>query len=226
LPEAGNGTPPSEVATLSGKPNPTSPAAGEQRIAFADLLKAQPNPNAPEITFGTAEASRADSAGDMILLAEASREAGPGSPSAPAGGPVIRATPLPLLALEIGMQAVRGNTQFTLKLDPEDLGSVEIRLDIARNGEVSAHCIAERTETLNLLRREAQNLQQALEQAGLKTSSEGLGFSLRGEGESPREGREAPRQRQDGSEDAPAAPPEPQMLRRILVQQSQLDRLI
>jgi len=53
-----------------------------------------------------------------------------------------------------------------------------VRLDVDRDGHVSSRLIVERSETLDLLRRDAPALERALQSAGLKTEG-GLEFSLR-----------------------------------------------
>jgi len=48
-----------------------------------------------------------------------------------------------------------------------------------RQGQVTSHLIADRPDTLDLLRRDASGLERALQDAGLKTAGDGLQFSLR-----------------------------------------------
>ena len=54
-----------------------------------------------------------------------------------------------------------------------------MRLDVDSKGQVTSHLTVDKPETLDLLRRDAPQLQQALEDAGLKTGDSGLQFSLR-----------------------------------------------
>jgi flagellar hook-length control protein FliK len=139
----------------------------------------------------------------------------------------IRPTPMQMLPIEIGMQAVRGVTSFQIRLDPAELGRVDVRLDIKENGEVNASLVVDRVETLQMLRRDASTLQQAFEQAGLKQSPDGLNFSLRGEGQQGH-------QQERGQQGRPAAGVEdigmPQMgelvMRRALISNSSLDLMI
>lgn len=151
-------------------------------------------------------------------------------PAAASGGQdarQIRPTPMQMLPIEIGMQAVRGVTSFQIRLDPAELGRVDVRLDIKENGEVNASLVVDRVETLQMLRRDASTLQQAFEQAGLKQSPDGLNFSLRGEGQQGH-------QHERGQQGRPAAGVEdigmPQMgelvMRRALISNSSLDLMI
>lgn len=96
---------------------------------------------------------------------------------------VQRPTPLQMLPIEIGMQAVRGVSNFQIRLDPAELGRVDVHLQISDDGEINASLVVDRVETLQMLKRDASTLQYAFEQAGLRQSADGLSFSLRGEGQ-------------------------------------------
>jgi chemotaxis protein MotD len=54
-----------------------------------------------------------------------------------------------------------------------------VRLDVDRDGNVITHMVADRTDTLDLLRKDTSGLERALQDAGLKTSDNSLQFSLR-----------------------------------------------
>jgi flagellar hook-length control protein FliK len=87
--------------------------------------------------------------------------------------------PLSGLALEIAASARNGKSSFEIRLDPADLGRIDVRIDVDRNGQVTSHLTVEKPETLSMLRQDAPQLQQALDDAGFKTGSDGLQFSLR-----------------------------------------------
>ncbi len=87
--------------------------------------------------------------------------------------------PLNSLAVNIAQQAQAGAKRFDIRLDPPELGRLEIRLDVARDGRATAHLVVERAETLDLLQRDARSLERALQNAGLETSKDGLTFSLK-----------------------------------------------
>ena len=89
------------------------------------------------------------------------------------------AVPLSGLAIEIASSVQSGKTRFEVRLDPADLGRIDVRIDVDRNGQVTSHLTVEKPETLSMLRQDAPQLQQALNDAGLKTGSGGLQFSLR-----------------------------------------------
>jgi len=111
----------------------------------------------------------------------------------PPPAPMTLAAPAPLaaqsppvpiagVAIEIATQAQSGKNHFEIRLDPPELGRIDVRLDVDSDGHVTSHLIADRSDTLNLLRNDAPGLQRALEDAGLKTSDNGLQFSLRDQG--------------------------------------------
>jgi flagellar hook-length control protein FliK len=89
------------------------------------------------------------------------------------------AVPLAALAIEIAARAKTEGNRFEIRLDPPELGRVDVRLDIDRSGQVTSRLLVERVETLDALRRDAGDLERALQQAGLKTADNGLQFALR-----------------------------------------------
>src|SRR4029077_1294782 len=92
--------------------------------------------------------------------------------SAATGG----AVPLSGLAVEIAASVKSGKTSFDIRLDPADLGRIDVRIDVDRNGQVTSHLTVEKPETLSMLQQDAPQLQRALDDAGLKTGSGGLQF--------------------------------------------------
>jgi flagellar hook-length control protein FliK len=89
------------------------------------------------------------------------------------------AIPLSGVAVAIAAKAADGNNHFDIRLDPPELGRVEVRLNVDKDGNVTTHMIADRSDTLDLLRRDSSGLERALQDAGLKTADNGLQFSLR-----------------------------------------------
>ena len=75
--------------------------------------------------------------------------------------------------------------RISIQLRPEELGRVEVRLEVSQNGRVSATIIADRPEALDLLRNDSRNLERALQEAGLETHSGDLNFNLRDHDEKP-----------------------------------------
>ena len=89
------------------------------------------------------------------------------------------AVPINAVPIEIAAAARAGKTRFDISLDPLDLGRIDVRINVDRHGNVTSHLTVEKPETLQLLRQDAPQLQRALDDAGLKSGSNGLSFSLR-----------------------------------------------
>jgi flagellar hook-length control protein FliK len=118
---------------------------------------------------------------------------------APLSVAVATNAPVPLsgLAIEIAASVKSGKSSFEIRLDPADLGRIDVRIDVDRNGQVTSHLTVEKPETLSMLRQDAPQLQQALDDAGFKTADGGLQFSLRDQSSSGQNsGNETPRNAQ------------------------------
>lgn len=100
---------------------------------------------------------------------------GPASPNTPH-------VPVSALAVHIAQQFKNGARRFDIRLDPPELGRIDVRLDVSRDGQVTTHLVVERSETLDLLQRDARQLERALQDAGLDTSKDGMKFSLKDKG--------------------------------------------
>ena len=109
---------------------------------------------------------------------------------APLSVAVATNAPVPLsgLAIEIAASVKSGKSSFEIRLDPADLGRIDVRIDVDRNGQVTSHLTVEKPETLSMLRQDAPQLQQALDDAGFKTADGGLQFSLRDQSSSGQNG--------------------------------------
>jgi flagellar hook-length control protein FliK len=86
---------------------------------------------------------------------------------------------LPQIAFEMSRQAQDGNTRFQIRLDPPELGRIDVKLDIDNKGHVHARLTVEKAETLDLMQRDQRALEKALQQAGLDQSKTNLEFSLK-----------------------------------------------
>jgi flagellar hook-length control protein FliK len=68
--------------------------------------------------------------------------------------------------------------RLTLRLDPGELGQVEVRIERAEGRPAEVKVLAERPETLALLQRDASELGRALQQAGMPPENCRLSFDL------------------------------------------------
>lgn len=117
--------------------------------------------NAPTLTTGPTVATGAQAAMTAV-------------PQAATG----QAVPVTALAVEINRQAMNGKTQFDIRLDPPELGRLNVRLEMDASGQTRTHMIVERAETLDMLATDARSLERALQQAGLKTEPGSVTFEL------------------------------------------------
>jgi flagellar hook-length control protein FliK len=88
-----------------------------------------------------------------------------------------------MVAATITKATGEGETKsMTLKLDPPELGRVEVRLDFGKEKGMKAHIVVEKPETYMMLQRDAHVLERALQDSGLAADGGGLSFSLSQDG--------------------------------------------
>nr|WP_284700986.1 flagellar hook-length control protein FliK [Rhodoplanes tepidamans] len=116
--------------------------------------------------------------------------------------------PVPLagVPVEITAQAKSGKHTFDIRLDPPDLGRIHVQLDVDANGTVVPRITADRAETLDLLRRDAGQLERALQDAGLKADQGAMQFSLRDQGGGQHQSDDSPGGRTAGRGDYETGP--------------------
>ena len=82
-------------------------------------------------------------------------------------------------------QAVANNdNEIHLELKPAALGAINVKLNFGHDGRITAVISADRSDTLNMLKQDQGNLQQALRDAGINADSSSLSFNLRGDAQS------------------------------------------
>lgn len=169
-------TPAMPVLKLSEAP---APSAKTTQVKMAGALAAQqaakqafavdapsPEPSARNDAFSSSSAlaaPQAPSQGSAVVTADAATRSVP-------------------VAAQVGREIIRrsatGSTRFEMRLDPPELGRVDVRLEISRDHRVTAVISADNPQALNELSRGARDLQQALQSAGLDLSDDGLSFDL------------------------------------------------
>lgn len=83
------------------------------------------------------------------------------------------------VAAQIVKFAGQGENQtFNLRLDPPELGNVNIRLQFGKDKSVKAHLTIEKPETYMMLSRDAHALERALQNAGLDAGANNISFEL------------------------------------------------
>jgi flagellar hook-length control protein FliK len=193
------------VASVQGQPAPAdvvrqpkaAPAQGEAK-PDASAAADHPAPTPPAVPRGNSRAAAPqtapnDAAFTSLLDApemapQQQTSSAPATVAAPstqtqlsvAEQTAARAAPA---AHQVAREIVRkfdgGNTRFELRLDPPELGRVEVRLDVSRDHRVTAVIAADSPQALTELARHARDLEQMLQGAGLELSDSGLSFDLR-----------------------------------------------
>jgi flagellar hook-length control protein FliK len=120
-----------------------------------------------------------------------------GTATAPHAAVATDAVPLAAVPIAIVTRVEAGERKFEIRLDPPDLGRIEVQLNVDSSGRATSHLIVDRADTLDLLRRDAPVLERALQSAGLTTDNGSLQFSLRDQSFAGR----------DQGSPAPAVPP-------------------
>ena len=89
--------------------------------------------------------------------------------------------------VNITKSAVKGVDNIEIKLKPEELGHIEIKMQIAKDGIFQAHIVTSRAETLDILQKEIPSLEKAFSDAGFSLDSGSLSFSHRQEDQASKE---------------------------------------
>lgn len=84
------------------------------------------------------------------------------------------------VAVNIQRGLAQGQDRITVQLRPQELGRVEIKMEMNHDGKMTAVVTAERPETLDMLRQDSRSLLQALGEAGLDADESSLSFELQG----------------------------------------------
>lgn len=188
--------------TATAAPAPTTPAeaaaiekAGKAAARSAEVLAETP----PGLKAAESVPASEVAADPAPLEAKTEKQAEPPNPAALANAtptqlqqavaPVAhtaaasRSRPVPLepeaLGLAISRHAAEGENVFDISLTPDELGRIDVRLQIGEDGRISAHIQADRPETLSLLQRDRTELARALGQQGMNADQSSLQFSLR-----------------------------------------------
>lgn len=82
------------------------------------------------------------------------------------------------VAVQLKQAIQNGTNQIQIQLKPESLGSIGVKLNVSHDGKLTAIISASRPDTLNLLKQDSSNLQQALRNAGFQADSGSLSFNL------------------------------------------------
>ena len=65
------------------------------------------------------------------------------------------------LAVQIAKHVDQGINRFQIRMDPPELGRIDVKLEFGQDGRMTANLTVERPETLDLLQRDARALERA-----------------------------------------------------------------
>ncbi|WP_170318331.1 flagellar hook-length control protein FliK [Sphingomonas sp. PAMC 26621] len=164
-------TPPATAAAdasaTSGPAVLPAPLPDETRHAVETPLPNAALPPAPLLSQQPATAARAVPAGQRAIDAGSARAA--------------------MIGRDVGLAIARhvdrgGASTVTIRLDPVELGRVEVRLQIDPAGKLLAAIAADQPAALDLLRRDSAMLAQTLSQAGVQADVGSFSFDTRSGG--------------------------------------------
>jgi flagellar hook-length control protein FliK len=134
----------------------------------------------PAMPLAVAESAPASIAPASIAPASiATASIAPAAAPSRADTPVAAGSPAGQVApVLVQVAHAAAGHQITLRLNPDELGQVTIRIDRAADGTASVQVMAERPETLKLLQADQPQLHRALDNAGLPPDGRSLNLSL------------------------------------------------
>lgn len=210
------------VRSTRGPGRPAAAGKADQPIAAAPAPRtAQPAAGAaataatpePAPAFGTPpSANGATAATGFEALPTLPAQAATQYAAAAASGraTVAHSPAMAQLAVPLVRVLESGGGEFHIDLAPAELGRIRVVADVS-DGKVSLTVQAEQADTLALLRRDLQQLERALGDAGLSLDNASLQFSLQDDGQSrgfaaPDQGRAAAGWRAQAQPDASPEP--------------------
>ncbi len=198
-----------------------APGQGQQTSAQAALARSAPtagagiggpaqgaanaNPSAQPLQ-ASGDTGATGNAGAPAGAEQAQQAKAAGRPAAASRPPSFK----PAVADQVNVQIIKalknGVDRINIQLRPAFLGRIDVQMEMAQDGRVIAIITADNKDTLDLLQRDAKDLQKALQDAGLQADSDSLSFNLRGDGndEAGEDGRAAAHAPAQAPEDAEA----------------------
>lgn len=179
-PEDGTGAPPRSLS----RPDAGEAAAGRTAPSPQAANQSASGTSMPAADLASADADLPD--GLTLHASQANAQAtAPGAAARPEAVAYQRPEAhvnFPHISVEISRHIQNGVSRFEIKLNPAELGRIDVRMEMDGSGNVIARLAVERSETLDLLQRDQRALMRALAEAGIDTGKTDLEFSLRQEG--------------------------------------------
>ena len=168
--------------TNAQSPNATATATSTTTQNFAKMVAAASGGDSSSVSATSSATSNGTALSDLQSVGNTTQSQSTPSVTVRVGTLPGQSTPTQIPAMTIALQVARnlqkGINRFDIRLDPAEMGKIDVRMEVKKDGNVAAHLMVERPETLQLLRRDASALQQALNDAGLQANADSLSFSL------------------------------------------------
>ena len=167
-----------EIETDLGQPAARA-ASIMSAMPPAETTLAELDASSPAITKGASAGASiaAPTAGSALPFSPLPETAHARAPSSPAAttGPLASQQVAPAL---VQLSHTAGGGQLTLRLNPGELGHVQVQIDRTADGAASVHITVERPETLQLLVSDQAQLHRALDMAGVPQDGRTLSLTL------------------------------------------------
>lgn len=158
-----------------GESAPLQRTAGQQATPSST---SQPVATSPVATSSVATSAETTRSGTSRPATSGTERAATGTWTNP-GSAAEAAKPASQVATAfVTLGASRGTRQVSIRLDPEELGRVEIRIEQGGTSAARVTLTADRSQTLDLLMRDQAQLHHALDQAGIPAEGRAVTFHL------------------------------------------------
>jgi flagellar hook-length control protein FliK len=174
------GTSTNTTAAATGTPPAASNPVSNDNTAAVSLAKSKPvevDAIAKAPTQGLEPVSTTNDGAGSTSVIGGQEVATPANDQANRA-PQLTTHTIPMLAATMMRRLESGSKQFTMRLDPPELGQVEVKLTVSADKKVRAVVSADRPEALVDLVRSARDLARALQDAGLDLEENGLTFQM------------------------------------------------
>lgn len=88
------------------------------------------------------------------------------------------------MGIQIARRVATGGDELVIRLDPAELGRINIRMSVNEHGQLRATVAADLPSVVEAIRNDVPELSRALEQAGLRTDSQSFRFDKGANGDS------------------------------------------
>jgi flagellar hook-length control protein FliK len=200
VPNAGGSAVPSVTVTAASDRSATARNSDGQGATAAPVRDAGPVSDPEASVAVTDDASAVVPTAQALPVAQSTAD--PVTVAPMTASPVTTPTlPMPELASTAGVAATHvsaagqigpalltlgtasdGTQQMTLRLQPEEMGTVQVRIDRAPDGTSQVNITADNPATLQLITSEQSDLHKALDAAGISATGRTVTFGLTSEG--------------------------------------------